>query len=243
MTMIRLSGSQLHAARVLVGLSLEELAERARLCRLSIRKWETSSHAIPGAMYPHLCRVVDILEGEGVRFTGDGVSTLSGDLLLSNGRGTSRHQLRTIARAYGMDLAARVRHGKIKHRVGVVRCSLERTPQTIDCGFRATLLARRISARGRTQRRFGFELSTSSPKHVPKVERRRRIRRIAITASRGHGSNCGLNLRLPRGPDHPGIPAFRSPSLRRSNCCRYFSVVSFSGTGARLRKLPTVTSG
>ena len=51
MTMIRLSGSQLHAARVLVGLSLDDLAERAKLCRHSIRKWETSSHAIPGAMY------------------------------------------------------------------------------------------------------------------------------------------------------------------------------------------------
>jgi hypothetical protein len=31
MTMIRLSGSQLHAARVLVGLSREEVAERAGL--------------------------------------------------------------------------------------------------------------------------------------------------------------------------------------------------------------------
>ena len=51
MTMIRLSGSQLHAARVLAGLSLDDLAERAKLCRHSIRKWETSSHAIPGAMY------------------------------------------------------------------------------------------------------------------------------------------------------------------------------------------------
>jgi transcriptional regulator with XRE-family HTH domain len=100
MTMIRLSGSQLHAARVLVGLSREDLAERAGLCRHSIRKWETSSHAIPSAMYPHLCRVVDILEGEGARFTGDGVSTLSGELPLSNGSGTSRHQLRTIARVY-----------------------------------------------------------------------------------------------------------------------------------------------
>jgi len=39
----------------------------------SIRKWEMSSHAIPAAMYAHLCRVVDILEGEGARFTGDGV--------------------------------------------------------------------------------------------------------------------------------------------------------------------------
>src|SRR5215467_6573819 len=113
--MIRLSGSQLHAARVLVGLSREDLAERAGLCPHSIRKWETSSHAIPGAIYPHLCRVVDILEGEGARFTGDGLSTLSADLPLSNGSGTSRHQLRTIARAYGMDLAARVRHAGVSH--------------------------------------------------------------------------------------------------------------------------------
>ena len=91
MTMIRLSGSQLHAARVLAGLSLDDLADRAKLCRHSIRKWETSSDAVPGAMYPHLCRVVDILEGEGARFTGDGLRTLSGDLPLSNGSGTSRH--------------------------------------------------------------------------------------------------------------------------------------------------------
>ena len=114
-TMIRLSGSQHHAARVLEGLSCDDLADRAKLCRHSIRKWETSSDAVPGAMYPHLCRVVDILEGEGARFTGDGVSTLSGDLLLSNGSGTSHHQLRTIARAYGMDLAARVRHAGVSH--------------------------------------------------------------------------------------------------------------------------------
>jgi len=67
MTMIRLSGSQLHAARVLVGLSREDLAERAGLCRHSIRKWETSSHAIPGAMYSHLCRAVD--NGECARFS------------------------------------------------------------------------------------------------------------------------------------------------------------------------------
>jgi len=46
MTMIRLSGSQLHVARVLVGLSREEVADRAGLCRHSIRKWETSSDAV-----------------------------------------------------------------------------------------------------------------------------------------------------------------------------------------------------
>jgi transcriptional regulator with XRE-family HTH domain len=65
MSLIRITGSQLHAARVLVGLSREDLAGRAGLCRHSIRKWETSSHAIPGAMYGHLCRVVDVLESEG----------------------------------------------------------------------------------------------------------------------------------------------------------------------------------
>jgi transcriptional regulator with XRE-family HTH domain len=73
MTLIRITGSQLHAARVLVGLSRENLAERAGLCRHSIRKWESSSDAIPGAMYTHLCRVIGILETEGARFSGDGV--------------------------------------------------------------------------------------------------------------------------------------------------------------------------
>ena len=46
MTVIRLSGSQLHAARVLVGLSREEVAERAGLCRHSIGKRETSNHVL-----------------------------------------------------------------------------------------------------------------------------------------------------------------------------------------------------
>jgi DNA-binding transcriptional regulator YiaG len=73
MTLIRITGSQLHAARVLVGLSREDLAERAGLCRHSIRKWETSSHAVPGAMYTHLIRVVDVLESEGIRISDGGV--------------------------------------------------------------------------------------------------------------------------------------------------------------------------
>jgi transcriptional regulator with XRE-family HTH domain len=74
MMLIRLTGSQLHAARVMVGLSRDTLAERAGLCRHSIRKWETSSDAIPGAMYTHLIRVVDILEDAGARFTDNGVT-------------------------------------------------------------------------------------------------------------------------------------------------------------------------
>jgi DNA-binding transcriptional regulator YiaG len=55
-TVIRLTGSQLHCARVLVGLSRENLAERTGLCRHSIRKWEISSDAVPAATYSHLCR-------------------------------------------------------------------------------------------------------------------------------------------------------------------------------------------
>jgi hypothetical protein len=38
MMLIRITGSQLHAARVLVGLSREEVAERAGRCRHS-RRW------------------------------------------------------------------------------------------------------------------------------------------------------------------------------------------------------------
>jgi hypothetical protein len=48
-------------------------------CRHSIRKWETSSDAVPAATYSHLWRAVDVLESEGARFSGDGVSALSGD--------------------------------------------------------------------------------------------------------------------------------------------------------------------
>ena len=52
---------------MLRGLSRENLAERAGLCRHSIRKWETSSDAVPAAAYSHLCRAVD--DGEGPRFS------------------------------------------------------------------------------------------------------------------------------------------------------------------------------
>jgi DNA-binding XRE family transcriptional regulator len=72
MTLIRITGSQLHAARVLVGLSREDLAERAGLCRHSIRKWETSSDAVSAATCSHLCRAVDVLGNEGARFSGEG---------------------------------------------------------------------------------------------------------------------------------------------------------------------------
>jgi len=53
---------------------MEDLAARARLSRR-----EGSSAATPDAMVAHLSRAVDVLEGEGARFSGNGVSALSGD--------------------------------------------------------------------------------------------------------------------------------------------------------------------
>jgi len=124
MTMIRLSGSQLHAARVLVGLSREDLAERAGLCRHSIRKWETSSDAVPAATYSHLCRAVGVLEGEGSRFSGDGISALSGDspdyLMEAVPPPSTPNDSEGLH--VGMDLAARVRHASVSH------ASMSRSP-------------------------------------------------------------------------------------------------------------------
>ena len=71
--MIRVTGSQLHAARALACLTRQELAERAGLSYHSIRAWERSSNSIPEATYDHLCRAVKALEAAGVRFSDGGV--------------------------------------------------------------------------------------------------------------------------------------------------------------------------
>ena len=42
---------------------------------------------------------------------------------------------------------------------------------------------------------------------------------------------------------YSGIPALRNPSLRCSRCFKYAALVSLNGTGERLRKVETVTSG
>ena len=73
MLLVRITGSQLRAGRALAGLTIEDLAARARLCRHSVRKWEGSSNAVPDAMVAHLSRALDVLEAEGVRFTDGGV--------------------------------------------------------------------------------------------------------------------------------------------------------------------------
>ena len=72
MLLVRITGSQLRAGRALAGLTIEDLAARARLCRHSVRKWEGSSNAVPDAMVGHLSRALDVLEAEGVRFDDDG---------------------------------------------------------------------------------------------------------------------------------------------------------------------------
>jgi hypothetical protein len=51
----------------------KNLAARAQLHRQSVRKWESSSNAVPDAMVAHLSRAVDVLEAEGIRFTDGGV--------------------------------------------------------------------------------------------------------------------------------------------------------------------------
>jgi transcriptional regulator with XRE-family HTH domain len=64
MLAIRITGNQLRVGRALAGLSMEDLADRAKLCRRSISKWEGSSNAVPDAMVAHLPRALDVLEAE-----------------------------------------------------------------------------------------------------------------------------------------------------------------------------------
>jgi DNA-binding transcriptional regulator YiaG len=73
MLLVRITGNQLRARRALAGLTIEDLATRAQLHRQSVRKWEGSSNAPPSAMTDHLCRAIDVLEAEGIRFNDNGV--------------------------------------------------------------------------------------------------------------------------------------------------------------------------
>jgi hypothetical protein len=77
------------------------------------RKWETSSDSIPAATYSQLCRVVDVLESEGARFSGDGVSALSGD--------SPDYLMEAVPPSInsndskGLHFAARARHAGVSH--------------------------------------------------------------------------------------------------------------------------------
>ena len=75
----KLTGNLLRAGRALAGFTRDDLAARTGLSRDVLRSWEVSSAAIVPAQYQMHCRAIEALEGEGARFSGDGVSALSGD--------------------------------------------------------------------------------------------------------------------------------------------------------------------
>ena len=70
---MRITGNLFHAGRALAGLTRDDLASRARLSRDVLYSWETSSNALVPAQYQMLCRALDVLEAEGVRFSDGGV--------------------------------------------------------------------------------------------------------------------------------------------------------------------------
>jgi transcriptional regulator with XRE-family HTH domain len=76
MLSIRITGSQLRAARCLAGLSQAQVAAQARLCRQSIKGYERAGEDAPSATVVALTRVVNVLEANGVRFLADGGVTL-----------------------------------------------------------------------------------------------------------------------------------------------------------------------
>ena len=73
MTIVRITGGMLRAARSLAGLSQQEVADRAAISRPSLTTWEGSSGSIPNANARALDRVITALEAEGIRFSDGGV--------------------------------------------------------------------------------------------------------------------------------------------------------------------------
>jgi transcriptional regulator with XRE-family HTH domain len=69
----KLTGNLFRAGRALAGLTRDELGARANLSRDVLRTWEISSESIVPAQYQMLCRAIDALEAEGVRFAESGV--------------------------------------------------------------------------------------------------------------------------------------------------------------------------
>jgi transcriptional regulator with XRE-family HTH domain len=70
---VQITGSMLRGARGLLGLSQQELADRASIRRPTITAWEGSSDAVPNANCRTFARVVEALETQGIRFRRDGV--------------------------------------------------------------------------------------------------------------------------------------------------------------------------
>ena len=69
----KLTGNLFRAGRALAGLTRDDLASRAGLSRDVLRTWEISSESIVPAQYQMLCRAIEALEAEGVRFAERGV--------------------------------------------------------------------------------------------------------------------------------------------------------------------------
>jgi DNA-binding XRE family transcriptional regulator len=69
----KLTGNLFRAGRALAGLTRDDLANRAGLSRDVLRSWEVSSESIVPAQYQMLCRAIDALEAEGIRFSDSGV--------------------------------------------------------------------------------------------------------------------------------------------------------------------------
>jgi transcriptional regulator with XRE-family HTH domain len=69
----KLTGNLFRAGRALAGLTRDDLANRSGLSRDVLRSWEISSESIVPAQYQMLCRAIDALEAEGVRFAESGV--------------------------------------------------------------------------------------------------------------------------------------------------------------------------
>ena len=69
----KLTGNLFRAGRALAGLTRDDLASRAGLSPDVLRTWECSSESVVPAQYQLLCRAIDALEAEGIRFAESGV--------------------------------------------------------------------------------------------------------------------------------------------------------------------------
>ena len=90
MSLPKLTGNLFRAGRALAGLTRDDLASRAGLSRDVLRTWEVSSDSVVPAQYQMLCRAIEALENEGVRFSEDGVrlerpAPVAGTVLHSEG--------------------------------------------------------------------------------------------------------------------------------------------------------------
>jgi DNA-binding transcriptional regulator YiaG len=68
MTIVEITGGMWRAARSLIGLTQQELADRASISRPCLAAWEGSSDRVPNAGVHALHRVVIALQAEGIEF-------------------------------------------------------------------------------------------------------------------------------------------------------------------------------